>query len=192
MNTLRHSDAKVLSLNGAPMLLHVRVDLGDHRRGPRGEPLLQRRPGVLEVLERRLGGGERERVADERAREVGHADRGDRRVAVLPLAAVERVHELALARDHADREPAADHLAVGSEVGLDAEQALRAARVRAEAGDDLVEDRTAMPCSSVSARTSRRNSTGWKSGRRLCTGSTMIAASSSARDRRIASDSGVP
>jgi hypothetical protein len=48
------------------------------------------------------------------------------------------------------------------------------------------------PDCSVSARSSRRNSTGRKSGRRDCTGSTMIAASSWARSFRIASDSGVP
>ena len=47
------------------------------------------------------------------------------------------------------------------------------------------------PVSSVSVRSSRRNSTGWKSGRRLWTDSTTMAASSCARSLRICSDSGV-
>ena len=68
-----------------------------------------------------------------------------------------------------------------AEVGLDAEQALGAARMRAEAGDDLVEDQHGARAARSASRSSRRNSTGWKSGRRLCTGSTTIAASVSAR-----------
>ena len=42
--------------------------------------------------------------------------------------------------DEADRQTAADDLAVRREVGPDAEERLGAAGVRAEAGDDLVED----------------------------------------------------
>ncbi len=49
-----------------------------------------------------------------------------------------------------------------------------------------------VPCCSVSVRSSRKNSTGWKSGRRDCTGSTITAASSCMRDFRISIDSGVP
>ncbi len=45
-------------------------------------------------------------------------------VAVLPLAAVQRIHETTLAGDHADRQAAADDFAVRAKVGLDAEQAL--------------------------------------------------------------------
>ena len=45
-----------------------------------------------------------------------------------------------VAGDHADRQAAADDLAVAGEVGLHAEEGLRAARMDAEAGDDLVED----------------------------------------------------
>ena len=46
----------------------------------------------------------------------------------------------ALAGDDADRHAAADDLAVGREIGPDAEPGLRAAGMDAEAGDDLVED----------------------------------------------------
>ena len=86
------------------------------------------------------GGGEGERMADERAGEERDADLGDRVVAVLPRASVERVHVLAPTGDQADREPAADDLAVGGHVGADAEDRLGAAGVGAEPGDDLVED----------------------------------------------------
>src|SRR3546814_12671103 len=58
----------------------------------------------------------------------------------LPVAAVERIHVFALARDHADRIAATNDFAVGAQIGLDAEQALGAGRMRAEAGHDLVED----------------------------------------------------
>ena len=68
------------------------------------------------------------------------ADFGHGIVAVAPGAAVERVHEVRLAGEDADRQAAADHLAVGGEVGADAEHGLHAAGMHAEAGDDLVED----------------------------------------------------
>src|SRR3546814_13287668 len=58
----------------------------------------------------------------------------------LPVAAVERIHVFALARDHADRIAATNDFAVGAQIGLDAEQALGVGRMRAEAGHDLVED----------------------------------------------------
>ena len=74
-------------------------------------------PCRLQVLQRRLGRGQRERVAYERAGEIGHAHAGHGRVAELPGAAVDRIHELATAGDHADRKAAANHLAVGGEVG---------------------------------------------------------------------------
>ena len=129
-----------VELEGRADLHHEGVDLGDQGGGPGGEALLQLGAGVAHVQERGLGGGQGQRVAHEGAGEVGDADGGDRGVAVLPVAAVEGVHELALAGDDADGEAAADDLAVGGEVGLDVEEALRAARVGAEAGDDLVED----------------------------------------------------
>src|SRR3546814_7731188 len=79
-------------------------------------------------------------MADERAGKIGHAYGWHRIVAKLPVAAVERIHVFALARDHADRIAATNDFAVGAQIGLDAEQALGAGRMRAEAGHDLVED----------------------------------------------------
>ena len=65
---------------------------------------------------------------------------------------------LALAGDHADRQAAADDLAVGGEVGPDTEIRLRAARVHAEAGDHLVEDQRRDRFRCVTPRSSCRNS----------------------------------
>jgi len=121
-------------------LVAERIELGRHRAGARVEPLLQAGALLLHVLQHRLCRGQRQRVAHEGAGEIGDAHGRHRVVAELPAAAVERIHELALAGDHADRITAADHLAVGGEVGLDAEQRLGAAGMGAEAGDDLVED----------------------------------------------------
>ena len=56
------------------------------------------------------------------------------------MATVQRIHVFALARDHADREAAAHRLAIAAEVGLDAEHALHATRMRAESGHHFVED----------------------------------------------------
>ena len=92
------------------------------------------------MQQHRLGGGQRQRMAHEGAGEEGRRDLGDGIVAVAPRAAVERVHEARLAGENADRHAAADDLAVGREVGADAEQRLHAAGMDAEAGDDLVED----------------------------------------------------
>jgi len=107
---------------------------------PRIQAFLQRRPLRLHVLQHGVGRSQRQWVAHEGAGEIGDADGGDRIIAELPLAAIEGVHELAFAGDHADRIAAADHLAVGAQIGLDAEMALRPRRVRTETSDYLVED----------------------------------------------------
>ena len=86
-----------------------------------------------------LGGGERQRMAHERAGEEGGGRLGHGVVAVAPGAAVQRIHELRLAGQDADRHAAAHDLAVGREIGADAEHRLHAARMDAEAGDDFVE-----------------------------------------------------
>ena len=93
-----------------------------------------------QVVERGVGRGQGQRVTHERAGEVGDAHGRDRGVAELPVAAVERVHPGALAGDDADGLAAAHHLAVRGEIGPHTEMGLRAARVQAEASDDLVED----------------------------------------------------
>ena len=130
MNTLRHSDAKCSSLNGAPisaMKALISATIAAVRAVSAAAARARRRAGAASTaLAAASASGWRTKVPGE----VGDADGRDRVVAVLPVAAVERVHELALAGDDADREAAADHLAVGREVGLDAEQPLGAARVR--------------------------------------------------------------
>src|SRR3546814_19840386 len=79
-------------------------------------------------------------MADERAGKIGHAYGWHRIVAKLPVAAVERIHVFALARDHADRIAATNDFAVGAQLGLDAEHALGARPMRAEAGPVPLED----------------------------------------------------
>ena len=66
-------------------------------------------------------------------RAAGKADVG-RTVVAEPL------HQVLAAADDADRKPAAERLAVGDEVGLDAEIFLRAAYGEAKADEHLVED----------------------------------------------------
>src|SRR6266850_7401962 len=61
-------------------------------------------------------------------------------VTVLPHAAVERIHVCCFSGENADRQPPADHLAVGRQVRSNAEDRLRAARMRAETSYDFVED----------------------------------------------------
>ena len=54
----------------------------------------------------------------------------------------ETFHQMLLPADGADRQVASESLAVGDEVGPDAEISLRAARREAEADEDLIERRT--------------------------------------------------
>src|SRR5690606_27952963 len=84
--------------------------------------------------------GHRERVTDEGAREIGHASGRSRVVAELPGSTVEGIHPGIPSCDYANRHAASDNLAVGADVRLDVVEMLSALRVRAEAGDDLVED----------------------------------------------------
>ena len=66
-------------------------------------------------------------------RAAGKADVGGTIVA-------EPLHQLAAAADDADRQPAAERLAVGDEIGAHAEILLRAAWGETEADEHLVED----------------------------------------------------
>jgi hypothetical protein len=50
------------------------------------------------------------------------------------------LHQVGPAGEHADRQPAAECLAVGDEIGPNSEILLRAAAGEAEAGEDLVHD----------------------------------------------------
>lgn len=60
-------------------------------------------------------------------------------VAVSPGSAVDEIHEPPLAGDERQRQSAAGDLAIGGNVGIDAEMGLRAAGCDAEASDHLVE-----------------------------------------------------
>ena len=75
-----------------------------------------------------MPGRHRERVPGERARLV-HGPGGR-----------DELHDLAPAAVGADRQPAADHLPERRQIRRDPVERLRAARVHAEAGHDLVED----------------------------------------------------
>src|SRR5437764_13338604 len=84
--------------------------------------------------------GHRERVLAEGSGEEGLIGLWVRVVAVAPHAAINGVHEFGLTRDDPDGHPAADHLTVGCYVGFNAEPRLRAAGVKSEARDHLVDD----------------------------------------------------
>ena len=82
----------------------------------------------------------------EGAAEVGGLGARVGGVAVLPEAAVNAVHEGRAARDDADGQAAAGDLAVGGEVGCDAEPRLRPAGMDAETRHHLVEDQNDAGC----------------------------------------------
>src|SRR6218665_2397154 len=65
---------------------------------------------------------------------------GIRVIAKTPRAAVNGIHEPPNTGHDADRQPAADDLSVGDEIGTDTEMRLGTSRADAKAGDDLVED----------------------------------------------------
>src|SRR5271165_3337188 len=79
-------------------------------------------------------------MANERASEERDTHFGNGIVAVLPHSAVERVHVFGFSGKHSDVETAADHFAIGGQVGTDSEERLHAAGVSAEAGYNLIED----------------------------------------------------
>ncbi len=58
----------------------------------------------------------------------------DRAVVAIPA------HQRRTAAQHADRQAAAQRLAVGDEIGADAEIVLRAAAGEAKAGENVIED----------------------------------------------------
>ncbi len=103
------------------------------------ERLLQRRAGRLEAGQHRARGRHRQMVLVEGAREEHRLGMRAARVAVVPCAAVDSVEEARTAADHADRQAAANDLAVRDEIRAHVEPGLRAARMDAEAGQHLVE-----------------------------------------------------
>ena len=79
-------------------------------------------------------------MSNESSCEKRYANFRETVIAIIPCAAVERVHVFLLASEHTDRHAAADDLAVGGHVRLDAEVGLSTAGSAAETGDDLVEN----------------------------------------------------
>lgn len=113
--------------------------VGEHV-GPGVQPLLETGALLLEVGEHSPRRGHRERVLHIRTAEEGGLVRGSAVVPVLPETAVDAVEDVGSARDRADREAAAECLAVGGQVGDDAEVVLGAAWVRTQTGQHLVEE----------------------------------------------------
>ncbi len=97
-------------------------------------------PRSLRCAEHGARRGHRQRVLAEGAAEVGGLGARVGSVAVLPEAAVNAVHEGRAAGNDADGQTAAGDLAVGGEVGCDAEPRLRPAGVDAETRHHFVED----------------------------------------------------
>ncbi len=102
--------------------------------------LLQRRPLLLQIAQHLARRGHGQRVLAEGAAEEGGVALRPGVVAEAPHAAVDAVHVLGRAGHDADRQAAAHDLAVGRDIGPDAEVRLRPAQVEAEAADHLVED----------------------------------------------------
>ena len=130
---------------------------------------------LLEVGEDRLGRRHRQRVLHVRTAEEGGLGLRAAVVAVPPEAAVDPVHDVGAARDRADREAAAERLAVGGEVRDDAEVSC-APRGWGRKPVSISSKSSTMPRRRVRSRSPRTNSTGRRAGLRHCTGSTTTAA----------------
>jgi hypothetical protein len=120
-------------------LLEPRIERVRQTVGTGIELALQLRRPARQLAQHGPRGDHREWVAVEGAREERRVGPGMRVVAVLPRAAVDPVEQVAAPGDGGQRQAAADHLAVGREVGVHAEELLRAAEARAKAGEHLVE-----------------------------------------------------
>ena len=120
-------------------LLEVGVDDVHHLLGAPCEPALLAGL-VAQVFEAGLHARQDDGMTHEGAGKIGHTRLGHRVVAILPVAAVEGVHEARDAGNGPDRQAAAEDLAIGADVGLHAKVFLRAAGCRAKAGDDFVHD----------------------------------------------------
>ena len=103
---------------------------------------LQIRTVVMQMIQAGPACGQRQWMAHKCAGEKCHACFRDRCIAVIPLAAIQSVQILGIAGNNADGDAAADHFAVGGNVGLDAEIPLCAARMNAETSNDFVEDQS--------------------------------------------------
>ncbi len=122
--------------------MQVGVDAGHHFASFFVQSLLQLRAFRLQVLQDGIGGCERQGMTDEGSSEEGDAYLGERIVAILPHAAVERVHELRLAGQDANRRPPPIIFAVGGHVGANTENGLCTAGMSTEAGHYFVKDKS--------------------------------------------------
>src|SRR5580765_3961448 len=86
------------------------------------------------------GRGKNEGMSHKRSGKEGHTYFGKGGIAVLPLPAIERVHEFGGARNNPDGQAASDHLSVRGEVGADAEIGLCSAGLDTKTRHDFVED----------------------------------------------------
>ena len=82
--------------------------------------------------------GDGQRVTHEGSGKEGRDRLGTAIVAVGPRSAVQRVHKPRAAGEDADGHTAADDLSIGRHIALNAPDALHAASMRAEPGDDLI------------------------------------------------------
>src|SRR5205085_5052317 len=115
-------------------------ELSDQFGRSRVEALLQAWALLLEVPQHGAHGRQHERMPNEGACEKCHTDLGEGIVPELPHAPIEGVHKSALARENTDGHSAGDDLAVGGQIGTDAEHRLAATLVDTKAGDDLVKN----------------------------------------------------
>ena len=102
---------------------------------------LQAFAALQHMVKHRVGGGQHQRMAHKGSGEEGRRGFRGAVVAIAPDAAIQRIHEAGLAAQYANRHTAADHLAVGGEVGAHVKQLLQTARMAAKAGDHLVDDK---------------------------------------------------
>src|SRR3546814_21139230 len=94
--------------------LAERVELVGHRGDAPVEALLHLATLRLDVLEHGLGRGQRQRIADERAGDIGHAYGWLQILPQLPVAPLARIHVFALAPAHAHRLAATTDFPVAS------------------------------------------------------------------------------
>src|SRR5882757_2229902 len=124
-----------LQLSGK--LLHPCIQIGLHRRSSLFEPPQAR------THRRHI-----QRMPYKSTRKERHAMHGIRLVAILPLATIERIHKVAVARQRSHGHTAADHLAIRRHIGLYAIERLRPTLQQTESVDHFVEDkrRLALMC----------------------------------------------
>jgi hypothetical protein len=108
------------------LLLEVTIQTLSQMLRLRVETFLKLWTTVLDVIQRRPRSSHHQRMFEERADEERGLGTRIRGIAVLPHAAVDRIHELLFAGDDSDRHAGARGFAVSDEIGLNVEEHLRA------------------------------------------------------------------